>query len=198
MGKDSPARSLSEIIQDKSPVHTREIVLNTYSVDEKRVIVEGILKDARHIPIYDFDGSLREEGPYHHIRALILMGELPPLIMDAEAEFNYCPHPQCHELESIIKGIIGLRIQAGFAAQVHKVVAGRDGCAHLAHLIAVMSHAGLHGLWTSTMRDPRPMPSSIDQIEGIHYLINSCKLWKRDEGPLYQRVAIKFQKPSSE
>jgi hypothetical protein len=186
--------TLKEITSSRTPVHTRGIQLNTYSVDEKRVVVEGILKDARHIPIYDFDGSLREEGPYHHITARLLMGEMPPLIMDAEAEFNHCPHPLCHELEEIIKNIIGLRIQVGFAGQVHKLVGGRDGCAHLAHLIAVMSHAALHGLWTSTMRDPRPMPSSIEQIEGLDYLIDSCKLWKYNEGPLFKRVAIKLKK----
>jgi hypothetical protein len=50
-----------------------------------------------------------------------------------------------------------------------------------------MAQAALHGYWTHKMRKPRPVPRSLNEIEDLIYLVNSCRLW-REDGPMVQEI----------
>jgi hypothetical protein len=60
-----------------------------------------------------------------------------------------------------------------------------EGCAHLTHLLVVMVQAAIHGYWTQKMSKPRPVPGSLDEVQDLDYLVNSCRLW-REEGPIIE------------
>jgi hypothetical protein len=97
------------------------------------------------------------------------------------------PHDLCRTLEESLKKTIGLTIASGFTDQVRRLLGGLEGCSHLTHLLLAMAPAILHGYWTQHSRQPRPVPKSMDEVQGLSILVNSCQLWK-ENGPLIQLV----------
>ena len=178
--------SLRELIQG-DPIHSRHLDFKTYSLDEDRVIVVGELKDERFLPFHDIGGQVRKEGVIHEMVLYLLIGGMPPLILDADAEMPHVPHELCAETRESVRRVVGLEIKSGFSERVNKLIGNVEGCAHLTHLLVVMAQAALHGYWTHKMRKPRPVPRSLNEIEDLSYLVNSCRLW-REDGPIVQEI----------
>ncbi len=178
--------SLKEMIKG-DPIHSRMLDFKTYCLDSDRVIVVGRLKDERFVPFYGSVGEVREAGVVHEMVLYLLIGGMPLLILEADAEMPSVPHEQCSETRESIRRIVGLEIKSGFSEKAHKLIGSVEGCAHLTHLLVVMIQAALHGYWTHKMREPRPTPHSLDEVDDFTYLLNSCRLW-REDGPLIQEL----------
>jgi Protein of unknown function (DUF2889) len=171
--------SLKDLIQD-GPIHSRILDFKTYPLDEERVIVAGKLKDERFLPFYNEAGRLAKEGVIHEMLLYLLIGGVPLIILEADAEMPQVPRDLCAETRESIRRIVGLEIKSGFSENV-------EGCAHLTHLLVVMVQAALHGYWAHKMSKPRPVPRSLNEIDGLPYLVNSCRLW-REDGPIVQEL----------
>ena len=178
--------SLKEKINGK-PIHSRSLDLKTYPLEEDRILVEGWLKDERFKRGYALDGEMRKEGLIHFMAVRLLVGGMPPTILDVEAEMTHVPHELCHSTQETIKKIVGLKIKSGFGEVVHKMIGGVKGCAHLAHLVMVMGQEAVHGNWTHKLASHPPEPRPFEEIEGFSYVLNSCSLW-REEGPLHRKI----------
>jgi hypothetical protein len=177
-------------IKDKisnEPIHSRLLSLRTYPADDGEIVVEGSLKDERFQAIYDLSGARSDEGVIHDLLVRLLVGGVPLTILDAEAEMTHVPREQCRETQDSIKRIIGVEIRSGFGERVHKLIGGVKGCAHLTHLLTVLAQEAFHGYWTHKMREPGSPPKSLEDIDGLLYLINSCRLW-RQSGPLVREI----------
>jgi hypothetical protein len=126
-------------------------------------------------------------------------GGFPLQILDAEAEMPHVPNELCRTTQESVRKIIGLEIKSGFGERVHRLIGGVEGCAHLTHLLIVMAQEILHGYWTHKMNKPGAFPRSLEEFEGLAYLINSCSLW-REDGPIIQEIreAIEGRKRSSQ
>jgi hypothetical protein len=179
--------SLVDAIKRQNRIHQRVLDLSTYALDDEKVMVEGFLRDERFRPIYDLSGQKREQGVVHHMVIRLVVGGVPLRILDAEAEMLHVPLPLCVTTRESVKKIIGLKIKSGFGEKVHKLIGGVQGCAHLTHLLTVMAQEAVHGYWTHKMRKPGPAPGSLEEIEGLSYLLNSCSLWRKD-GPILQEI----------
>jgi hypothetical protein len=179
--------SLVDAIVKKNRIHQRVLDLSTYALDDEKVVVEGSLRDERFRPIYDLSGQKREKGVIHHMIVRLLVGGIPLRVLDAEAEMPHVPLPLCVTTRESVKKMIGLKIKSGFGEKVHTLIGGVKGCAHLTHLLTVMAQEALHGYWTHKMRKPEPPPGSLEEIEGLSYLLNSCSLW-REDGPIMQEI----------
>jgi hypothetical protein len=179
--------SLGDAIKKENRIHQRVLDLSTYALDEEKVVVEGSLRDERFRPIYEISGRKGEAGVIHHMVIRLVVGGLPLRILDAEAEMPHVPLPLCVTTRESVKKIVGLKIKSGFGEKVHKLIGGVEGCAHLTHLLIVMVQEALHGYWTHKMRKPGPPPTSLEEIEGLSYLLNSCSLWRKD-GPIMQEI----------
>ncbi|MBA4394881.1 MAG: hypothetical protein C0407_15120, partial [Desulfobacca sp.] len=116
----------------------------------------------------------------------------PINILEAEAEMPTIPHEGCPTVADSVKKIIGLPIVAGFSDRVRQRMGGVEGCSHMMHLILAMGPAALHGYWAHQSRQPFPTPRSYDEIPGLPYLVNSCRLW-REDGPLIQQIRDRFR-----
>ena len=112
---------------------------------------------------------------------------MPLIILEADAEMPRVPRDLCTETRESIRRVVGLEIKSGFSEKVHKLIGNVEGCAHLTHLLVVMVQAALHGYWAHKMSKPRPVPCSLSDIEGLPYLVNSCRLW-REDGPIIQEI----------
>ena len=179
--------SLVDAIKKENRIHQRVLDMSTYALDDEKVVVEGTLRDERFRPIYELSGQKREEGVVHHIIIRLVVGGLPLRILDAEADMPHVPMPLCVTTRESVKKIIGLKIKSGFGEKVHKLIGGVEGCAHLTHLLTVMVQEALHGYWTHKMRKPEPPPGSLEEIEGLSYLLNSCSMLRKD-GPILQEI----------
>ncbi|MGE5842088.1 MAG: DUF2889 domain-containing protein [Deltaproteobacteria bacterium] len=179
--------SLGDEIKKENRIHQRALEMTTYARDDDTVLVEGTLRDERFRPIYEISGQRREQGVIHHMIIRLLIGGQPLRILDAEAEMPQIPMPLCVTMAESVRKVIGLKIKSGFGERVHKLIGGKQGCAHLTHLLTVMVQEALHGYWTHKMRKPGPPPASIEEIEGLSYLLNSCSLW-REDGPIMQEI----------
>jgi hypothetical protein len=184
---NSNVMKLAEAIKKKNRVHQRVLDMSTYALDDERVVVEGTLRDERFRPIYELSGQRSEKGVIHHMIIRLLIGGTPLGILDAEAEMPHIPAPLCLTTRESVRKVVGLKIKSGFGARVHKLIGGVQGCAHLTHLLVVMVQEALHGYWTHKMRKPEPPPASLEDVEGLSYLLNSCSLW-REDGPIMQEI----------
>jgi hypothetical protein len=183
--------ALKELIRE-APVHERKMEIRTYPLKDHRVIVEGWLRDERLLDGYHWDGRPRPRGVVHWMGVRLLVGDWPLTILEAEAEMPTIPHEQCPTVLESVKKLVGLSITAGYSTQVRRRLGGVKGCSHLTHLILAMGPAALHGLWAHHSRQPQPVPRSFEEISGLPYLINSCKLWKED-GPFIREIKEKFR-----
>lgn len=190
--------SLADPIKKNNRIHQRVLDLSTYALDDERVVVEGSLRDERFRPIYELSGRKREAGVIHHMVIRLVVGGEPLRILDAEAEMPQVPMPLCVTTRESVKKIIGVKIRSGFGERVHKLIGGVEGCAHLTHLLTVMAQEALHGYWTHKLRNPAAPPGSVEEIEGLSYLLNSCSLWRKD-GPIMQEITafLESRKASS-
>ena len=179
--------SLVEAIRKENRIHRRVLELSTYALDEERVVVEGSLRDERFRPVYELSGRKRDPGVIHHMIIRVLVGGSPLRILDAEAEMPQVPLALCPTTRETVEKIIGLKIKSGFGEKVHKLIGGVKGCAHLTHLLVVMVQEALHGYWTHKMKRPGPSPASVEEIDGLPYLLNSCSMWRKD-GPIMQEI----------
>ncbi|MBA4394068.1 MAG: hypothetical protein C0407_10990, partial [Desulfobacca sp.] len=182
---------LKELIR-QAPVHERKMEIRTYPLEDDRVIVEGWLRDERLLTGYHWDGRPRPSGVVHWMGVRLLIGDWPLTILEAEAEMPTVPHKLCPTVLESVKKLVGLSITSGYSNQVRRRLGGVKGCNHLTHLILAMGTAALHGFWTHLSRQPQPVPRSFEEIPGLPYLINSCKLWKED-GPFIQEIKEKFR-----
>ena len=177
---------LKELIKG-DPIHSRMLDFRTYSVDEEKVIVTGRLKDQRFLPFYDEVGRVTREGVIHEMVLYLLVGGVPLRILDADADMPHVPRELCSETRESVKRVVGFEIKSGFSEKVHKLMGNVEGCAHLTHLLVVMVQAALHGYWAYKMSKPRAVPRSLSEIEGLDFLVNSCRVW-REDGPIVQEI----------
>ncbi len=179
--------SLGEAVNRENRVHQRVLDMSTYALDDEKVVVEGSLRDERFMSVFELSGQKREPGVIHHLIIRLVVGGNPLRILDAEAEMPNIPHPLCISTQESVKKVIGLKIKSGFGGKVHKLIGGVEGCAHLTHLLTVMVQEALHGYWTHKSQRPKPPPGSLEEIDGLSYLLNSCRLWGKD-GPILQEI----------
>jgi hypothetical protein len=183
---------LKDMIQ-QDPVHERRVEFRTYPLDNNQVIVEGWLRDERLVTGYHWDGRDRPPGVVHRLCVRLLLGEWPLRILDAEAEMPGVPQDLCRDTRETVKKVVGLSIVSGFSEEVRRLIGGVEGCAHLTYLIVAMGPAALHGCWTQRSRRPLKVPRSLDDIAGLKYLINTCRLW-REGGPMIQMIRERLEK----
>ena len=173
--------SLKELITG-DPLHGRSIDMKTYALDEDTILVEGWLREDRFHGVYDITGEEIAKGPVHHMAIRLMVGGTPLSILDAEAEIEHVPLEICHDTVETIQKIIGLEISAGFQKKVRELMGAEKGCAHLTHLLTVLSQAAFQGYVAHKRRDQHPVPRSLEDVEGLEYLLGSCRAW-REDGP---------------
>jgi len=174
-------------------VHERILTFKTYPLEHDRVIVEGWLRDERFVSGFHWDGRSREPDVIHRMCVRLLVGGWPLSILDAEAEMPDVPHELCPTTLKSIKKIINVDIISGYNKEIKKRLQGVNGCAHLMHLVLAMGPAALHGYWTQRSRKRADKPRSLDEIQGMSLLIDSCRLWKED-GPIIMEIRKSLKK----
>ena len=175
---------MEKALDDK--IHTRQISLATYPADNNGIIVEGTLKDDRSVGIYVATGEKKPPGTIHHMILRLLIGQPGLTIQDVEVEMVACPRDECVGTMESMQRLKGLQIQSGFTAKIKELIGGNKGCAHLTHLLTVMSQAIFQGMVVVKGKNRTLLPKNIDDMKGLENLIGSCKMWDQGELKLTQ------------
>ena len=186
---------LEELIKNKDKIHTRDISLATYPHKNGQVIVHGILKDKRHITIFDVTGQKRHPGVIHHMDVKLLIAPDPLRIIEAEASMPQVPMKECPETLDTIEGLKGLEIRSGFSGRLRELMGGPRGCTHLCHLVTVMGQEIVHGWLTQKRKDNPELPKNVESLTEAGFLVDSCRMWVKG-GPKLEGLikAIENQK----
>ena len=158
-------------------VHTRSIRIETYSVDEDRVIVEGTLEDTRPQPIYTIAKERRDAGKVHGMVVRLLLGGVPTEILDAEAEMPTVPVEGCRQAIDSVKVLIGMPIVYGFTKAVKDRMISTEGCNHLTSLMLVMGSVAVQGMAAHKGITPPP-PEAREMM--LEYVKDTCCVWRED------------------
>ncbi|MBN1636094.1 MAG: DUF2889 domain-containing protein [Deltaproteobacteria bacterium] len=165
------------------PVHTRDIHITTYRIDDTRVMVEGVLTDNRKTETYHMTtGEMQPPGVVHDLIIRLLLGA-DLKIEDIEIDMNHVPRTKCRETSQSLKPLVGHRIAPGFTQWVKETFGGPKGCTHLNALLLAMASASVQGFWANRVGRKISLGDAISQIKDPAYLIDTCWLWRKD-GPL--------------
>ena len=186
---------LADLINDRPRIHTRDIRMTTFPHENGRVIVAGELIDTRYIKIFDITGNILEPGTIHHIRLFCRIAPDPLRILEAEADMPTIPMADCRTTLDRVPLLQGLEIKPGFTRRVAQIMGGTKGCTHLATLTKAMAQEMVHGWLTEKRRDPVSLPDNIADIKEKGFLVDSCRMWKKD-GPKIQALAQAIQQTS--
>jgi hypothetical protein len=176
---------LFKVDQD-TKIQSRSIEIATYECDDEHIIVCGELRDRRLVRTYTLEGTQREPDVVHHMRICMKVAVRTHTIEEIEAELPRVPHDECAEMHRTLEEIKGFALRRGFSSKVRKKLGGRRGCIHLTTLLLAMAPAALQGYWVHNDRKPERRKISGEHLE--HYLIDTCRVWRR-EGPLVQKIA---------
>lgn len=193
MLKNIPQKMLKEMIKERSQIHTRNIQLATYPHEGSQVLVQGVLKDERLIPVFDVTGKARPPGTVHHMVVTLLIDPDPLTIVRAEAEMLTIPMDECPSTLDRVALLVGVQIKAGFSNQIRQIMGGNRGCTHLCNLVTAMGQEIFHGWLTQKRSQKSPLPLSLENIEEKAYLIDSCRIWKKG-GPKIKEMRQAFEK----
>ncbi len=170
-------------------VHTRTIEIATYdSDDEKRLIVEGSLRDDRCQESRIITGETFPPGTVHHMAIRLTINSSNLVIEDVETDLISVPRPACRETAACLEPVKGMSITKGFTARIKKLVGGEKGCAHVVELLLAMAPAAIQGL-AASQSNPARKPAQMDRGRAeltLLFLTNTCRVWRAD-GPMVRK-----------
>ncbi len=117
-------------------IHTRQITCNGFQRDDGLWDVDAQIKD---IKTYSVDNTYRGEikpGEPIHEMWIRLTVDTHMLVHDCIAVTDHSPYGCCGDITPIFKRLIGQQIAPGWTRLVKNLVAGVQGCTHLADLVA--------------------------------------------------------------
>lgn len=172
----------------KKLVHTRKIEINTFDLDDHRILVEGELEDTRRPP----SSEESETGPFlvHHLIARIWVQGPDLTISAVDAEMKRIPRQECPEVLRAVQKLVGIKIITGFTQKVKDLIGNVRGCSHLTNLFLTLGPVAVQGYWAAYGR--RPGARSLDN-PAISRVINSCHVWRKD-GPLVESLIAAMEK----
>jgi hypothetical protein len=171
-------------------IGTRKIIIDSYSVDENTIVVEGNLIDDRSIEYTLTSGEQRKPGIVHDMIIRLLIGGPDLTIKDLEVELPGVPRADCKETVNSLEPIKGLKITSGFTAKVKSLAGGSLGCAHQVALLLAMAPAVVQGFWVNGARKMTSLDSrgALENRKLVYqYLKNTCWVW-REDGPWFKKL----------
>ena len=154
--------------------------MSAYETNTGDIVVEGVLKDDRWVPIYRPSGEKRPPHTVHHMVIRMRIDVSTFAITDIEAEMPEIPHNECPQTLESLAGIKGMQVAPGFTAKVKKRLGGVKGCSHLTGLVCAMAPTVVQAVWVCNSQNPKNVGMLVGMLDG--YLADTCWVWRKD-GP---------------
>jgi len=164
---------LPESTVSRKELHTRKITCTGYEREDGLWDVDARITD---IKTYPFDNKHRgtiEPGDPLHDMWIRLTVDTSLLVHDCIAVTDKSPYSCCPDITPIFKRLIGETIASGWTYKVKKLVAGSQGCTHLADLVGPATTTifqSMAGIVKGSPNQEAPKP----------FYIGGCHAWQSD------------------
>lgn len=162
-------------------IATRNLTLDMYIDDDRRLHAHGRLMDDRSIPFKAFEGGITPPGCFHNLEARMVIDLKNFEILDITVAFHRFPDAACPGVAAVYEQLKGVRVASGYTKKVLSVAGGTRGCAHLTHLIVVMGPAIVQGAFTALAAEDPGLSGApgFSQAQMEDYFHGSCHIWKK-------------------
>lgn len=137
---------------DRTPLHTRRIVIDGYQRADGLIDVEATLTDTKP---YDFGNEDRPHipagEPLHGMSLRMTMDEQLNILV-CEASMDWTPYTVCPGAAPNFAALAGLQIRPGFLRAAMGRVAGTTGCTHLRELLQQVATTAYQTAYSLRMR----------------------------------------------
>jgi len=190
----------------RTPIHQRLIDCRGYEREDGLFDIEGRLTDTKY---YGFDTSLRgrmEPGDFIHDMKMRITVDVTFMIVDIEAVSDHHPYPNCGEITSNYKKLIGQRIVSGFTKATENAVGSTKGCTHHTGLLrdlATVVFQTLGPLLAKRSREKNESSVSVKDVKTSFFkdrkppMIDGCHALASDNENVKQYFS-KWYKPKDE
>ena len=162
-------------------IATRNLTLDMYIDNNRRLHAHGRLMDDRSIPFKAFEGGTTPPGCFHDLEARMVIDLKTFEILDISVSFHRFPYSGCPGVAAVYGQLKGVRVASGYTKKVLSLAGGTRGCAHLTHLIVVMGPAIVQGAFTALAAEDPGLAGApgFSQAQMEDYFHCSCHVWKK-------------------
>jgi len=159
------------LLDKKTLVHSRDVSINIFSMDDGTLLAEGSLRDNRKFPSYSYAAKrFIDPGDIHHIVVRLYVS----------ADMIAVPGGGiCLEIKDSIKNLAGVCVKRGFTKKVLDIMGDVRGCLHIRSLVIAMGSAIVQAQYHRVEKDS---PGTDIPEMDTSIFKNSCWLW-REGGP---------------
>jgi hypothetical protein len=119
----------------RKELHTRQITCTGYQREDGLWDVDACIKDTKTYPFENkYRGTIDIGEPLHEMWIRLTV-DTDLVMHDCIAVTDHSPYACCGDITPIFKRLIGEKIGPGWTHKVKKLVAGAQGCTHLADLV---------------------------------------------------------------
>jgi hypothetical protein len=122
-------------------IHTRRIVCEAYERDDGLWDVEANMTDVKA-----YDSERASAGKPVHDMWIRLTLDTHLVIHDVESTMDSYPQVMCPHAVNPMRELIGIKIGAGWQAEVRQRIGGALGCTHLRELLAPMATTAMQAM----------------------------------------------------
>ncbi|MCF8198501.1 MAG: DUF2889 domain-containing protein [Sulfuritalea sp.] len=173
---------------ERELVHTRQIICRAFRRKNGLLDIEATLSDVKGQEVKFRSRPSVQVGETMHRMSVTLTIDSDYTIQDVKAETEQAPWAMCGGTDPAYRGLIGLRIGAGFSQQVRKVMGGTHGCTHVTELVLQAANTYMQASWPDRIarqmevdQDPRKWPDTSTLT-----FLNHCHAWREDGETLVQ------------
>lgn len=173
---------------DRQPLHTRQISCRAFRLKNGLIEIEATLSDEKAQQVDFRSRPPVRVGERMHYMELSIAIDDDYVIHDVKVRTLTAPWSACGGTDAAYRGLVGLRIGAGFSRRVKELLGGSRGCTHVTELVAQAANTYMQASWpdriarqTTADRDPRRWPD-----KSTLGFVNKCHAWREDGETLRQ------------
>lgn len=146
----------------RTPLHTRNIVLQGYRRADGLYDIEGRLRDTKSYDRESHGVNVKAGEPIHDMLLCMTVGS-DLVIREVRVESFVVPYTgYCDVAGQDYRQLHGLTIAAGFMRDVRRLVGGTRGCTHLTELIGAVATAAFQTMSIELNASHAQRPFQID------------------------------------
>lgn len=159
----------------REELHFRRIDMRGFKRADGLYEVEGRVTDRKPHDFTSPNGFKRVPAgePIHDMGAVLVFDE-SMTVREVRAFTESAPYGSCFEAPETLQAMVGLRLSAGWGAEVRKRLSGASSCSHLKEILPPMATVAYQ---TLTMLRAS-CPDALD-VEGVPVKIDSCYAYAR-------------------
>jgi hypothetical protein len=164
-------------------IHTRQIECKGYEREDGLWDIEANLVDSKsYAHLRRHGGHERAAGEPVHNMWLRLTIDLDMVVHEVEAITDAGPYPHCGDITPNFKGLVGVKIGAGWRREIAARVGGIKGCTHMVELLGPLGTTAFQATGRARQARDAAKPSTKKP-----YQIGSCHVYADDGMAVLER-----------